>query len=360
MKGFLRNALLIWAAWTAYAFFSASQNFLVRGYSAMIPWGTAFRFGLLDSYTWALLTPVALWAAGRLLIRRRTWWRNAPLLFAIGLVVGIAHLTILARLLPLVGYRTDRRTLGLVLNPKLHSDVLTSYALFGLRHAIEYYRQVRIRELRASRLEARLARAQLAVLTMQLQPHFLFNTLHAISALMYRNVEGADRMIARLSDFLRLSLDSAGVQEVSLKREMEYLDKYLEIEQVRFGERLEVRRAIEPATLDLLVPNLVLQPLAENAVRYGIAPRAGGGRIEIAASVSDGNLTVEVRDDGPGAAGPIVEGLGLANTRARLEQLYGSEASLALGGAGDGGFRARLTIPAHADPVGADDARTDR
>src|SRR5262249_56998099 len=138
------------------------------------------------------------------------------------------------------------------------SDLLTCWAIMAIRHAIEYYRQVRIRELTASRLEAKLATAQLEVLRMQLQPHFLFNTLHAISALMYRNVEGADRMVARLSDFLRLSLDTAGVQEGPLKREMEFLDKYLDIEQVRFGDPLQVSPPIEPDTLPPLVAHLLL------------------------------------------------------------------------------------------------------
>jgi len=218
--------------------------------------------------------------------------------------------------------------------------------------AIEYYRQFRLRELKASQLEAQLAVAQLEVLKMQLQPHFLFNTLHAISALMYRDVGSADRMVTRLSDFLRLTLDSAGVQEVTLKREMEYLDKYLEIEQVRFGDRLEVRRAIDPATLDLLVPNLVLQPLVENAVRHGIAPRASGGRIEVTSRVHEGTLTIEVLDDGPGA-GAIREGVGLSNTRARLEQLYGADARLEIGNAPAGGFSARLTLPARTEPLNA-------
>jgi two-component system LytT family sensor kinase len=192
---------------------------------------------------------------------------------------------------------------------------------------------------------------------MQLEPHFLFNTLHAISALMYRDVEGADRMITRLSDFLRLTLDSAGQQEVTLMREMEYLDKYLEIEQVRFGDRLEVRRSIAPGTLDLMVPNLALQPLVENAVRHGIAPRAEGGRIEVVARVDGGSLVVEVSDSGPGAAGAIREGLGISNTRARLEQLYGAAFRLELGNAPAGGFRARMRIPAHSEPVHASSDR---
>ncbi|HLW76600.1 MAG TPA: histidine kinase, partial [Bryobacteraceae bacterium] len=240
-----------------------------------------------------------------------------------------------------------------IVRTRLHADVLFAWLLFGVRHAMEYYRRDRMREVAESRLQAQLARAQVDVLRAQLQPHFLFNTLHAISALMYRDVESADRMMTRLSDFLRLTLDSSGVQEVTLKREMEYLDKYIEIEQVRFGERLRIERRIEPRALDLLVPNLALQPLVENAVRYAIAPRAAGGRIEIVAKVVGDELWIEVKDDGAGATGGVKEGVGLSNTRARLEQLYGKWARLELGNAESGGFRARLRMAAHTEPVHA-------
>jgi two-component system, LytTR family, sensor kinase len=346
--------LLIWAAWTAYSVFSASQNYITRAYTARVEWRPALGYALLDSYAWAVLTPAVLYLAGRLVVRRSTWWRAVPLLLLASVVFAAIHLNVFVRLLPLIGYRNDFRARQMIIIAKLHSDVLTCWALIGIRHAIEYYRQLRIRELKASQLESKLAVAQLEALKMQLQPHFLFNTLHAISTLIYSNVEGADRMIARLSDFLRLSLDSAGVQEVTLLREMEYVDKYLEIEQVRFGNRLEVRRNIGPDTLDLLVPNLILQPLVENAVRHGIAPRATGGCIELSARVEEKSLVVEVWDDGRGPAGPIREGVGLSNTRARLAQLYGNEssgASLELGNAPQGGFRARLTIPAHSESV---------
>jgi two-component system LytT family sensor kinase len=148
-------------------------------------------------------------------------------------------------------------------------------------------------------------------------------------------------------------LESAGVQEIALKGELDSLDKYLEIEQVRFGDRLTVVRTIGPETLDLLVPNLILQPLVENAVRHSIAPRASGGRIEICARREDGNLTIEVRDDGLGAlTGQLREGVGLTNTRARLRQLYGSAQAMDLGPGPGGGFQVRLSLPAHAT-VGA-------
>jgi LytS/YehU family sensor histidine kinase len=157
--------------------------------------------------------------------------------------------------------------------------------------------------LKASQLEARLAQAQLQALKMQLQPHFLFNTLHAISALVHKDVEAADRMLARLSDLLRLALESAGVQEVPLKQELEFLERYLEIEQTRFQDRLTVRMEIAPEALDALVPNLIMQPLVENAIRHGIAPRATPGKIEITAMLADGQLHFHIRDDGPGIPG---------------------------------------------------------
>jgi two-component system, LytTR family, sensor kinase len=345
------------AAWSAYAVFTASQNFLSRAYGARIEWKQALAYASLDSYSWLALTPFAFWLAGRLVVRRANWWKTVPALFVAGVLLAAAHLFLLVQLLPLIGYRVNQHTIPTIVMSKLHADVLTCWVLFGLRHAIEYYNQYRIRELTASRLEARLALAQVQALQMQLHPHFLFNTLHAVSALMYRNVEAADRMLARLSDFLRLTLDSAGVQEVPLKREMEYLDKYLDIEQVRFGDRLQIRQAIDSETLDLLVPNLVLQPLVENAVRYAVAPRASGGSIEVSSRRDGDSLVIEVLDNGPGVAGAIREGIGLSNTRARLEQLYGGGQSLDAGNAAGGGFRVRLTIPARLEPL---DASPDR
>ncbi|SRR5579871_154416 len=340
------QGLLIVGAWTIFALFSASQNYLSRAYSSHVDWMPAFRYALVDCCCWALLTPAVFWLAGRLVVRRANWWWAIPLLLAASLAFAVTHMMLFVRLLPLVGYRVTAAMMQSVFLARLHSNLLTCWVLFGMRHAIEYYRRYRVRELSGSRLETRLAQAQLEVLKMQLQPHFLFNTLHAVSALLYRDPEAADRMIARLSDFLRLTLDSAGVQEVSLRRELEYLDKYLEIEQVRFGDRLEICRDIAPDTLDLVVPNLVLQPLAENAVRHGIAPRAAGGRIEIMAWREGALLRISVLDDGVGVFGPISEGVGLANTRARLEQLYGDRAQLELGPSPHGGFQSTLTIPA--------------
>jgi hypothetical protein len=354
------RALLIWLGWTLYALFVSSQSYLSRAYNSRIELGPAVKYAFLDAYTWALLTPLVFLVAGKLVVRRANWWWAIPALVAIAVAFAVAHLNVFVRGLPWIGYRVSARTMQAMFTARFHADFLTCGVLIGVRHAIEYYQRYRIRELKASQLEARLAQAQLEVLKMQLQPHFLFNTLHAISALMYRDVESADRMVTRLSDFLRLAIDSSGVQEVTVKREMEFLDKYLEIEQVRFGERLDVRRSIDAAALDLLVPNLVLQPLVENAVRHGIAPRATGGRIEISARVANDVLTVEVQDDGSGPARELHEGVGLSNTRARLVQLYGAAARLELGAGPQGGFLARLSIPARPASGVSNHANSDR
>jgi two-component system, LytTR family, sensor kinase len=244
---------------------------------------------------------------------------------------------------------------GLLVIGKLHANLLTYAVIVGAAHLIDYYRKYRDRELRSSRLEAKLARAELEVLKRQLHPHFLFNTLHAVSALMHRDVEAADRMLARLSDLLRLAMEDVGAQEVTLQHEMEFLERYLEIEQTRFADRLRVAVEVAPETLDALVPSLVLQPLVENAIRHGIASRAGGGRLEIRAARDGSALRLEVRDDGPGFPGgvPPKTGVGITNTRARLEQLYGREHRFEMRNRPEGGLEILLLVPFRRDVEGA-------
>jgi two-component system, LytTR family, sensor kinase len=186
-------------------------------------------------------------------------------------------------------------------------------------------------------------------LKMQLHPHFLFNTLNSISALLHQDPGLADRMIARLGDFLRLTLDNSGSQEVTLQRELEFLKCYLEIERVRFQDRLTVSYDVAPETLDAMVPNLVWQPIVENAIRHAIAPRAGSGRIEVRAQRIGSKLQLQVKDDGPGLSSKQgsngSKGVGLANTRERLRQLYGDEQRFELGSGSDRGLVVTLEIP---------------
>jgi LytS/YehU family sensor histidine kinase len=185
---------------------------------------------------------------------------------------------------------------------------------------------------------------------MQLQPHFLVNTLHSISALLNKDVDGARTMITRLGDFLRLTLENSGAQEVPLQQEIEFLNGYLEIERIRFQDRLTTNVDIDPAVLDVRVPNLILQPIVENAMRHAIAANSNAGRIEIVASARNGMLRIEVKDNGPGlllapGSGNPKHGVGLANTRARLERLYGSNHRFELANEPAGGFVVTLEIP---------------
>src|SRR5262249_30799323 len=207
---------------------------------------------------------------------------------------------------------------------KLNNNIFYYWAILTVAHVVSYHRQLRQRELLASQLEAKLAQTQLQILKMQLHPHFLFNTLNAISALIHQDVELADRMIARLGDLLRSTLDSANQQEVPFKQELDFIQPYLEIEKARLGPRLTVELQIDPAVLDAKAPNLTLQPLGETATRHGIAVRPGPGRIRIQAGRANGSLQLSVADSGPGLQAPpaALKGIGLANTRARLEKLY--------------------------------------
>jgi two-component system LytT family sensor kinase len=223
------------------------------------------------------------------------------------------------------------------------------WVLVAVHQAWHNYKRFRDRALRASQLEARLARAQLEVLKGQLHPHFLFNTLNAISTLVHRDARAADEMITQLSDLLRMSLDSIGVQEVRLGQEVEFLSRYLDIQRTRFQDRLQVVVDVPEHLLQVLVPNQVLQPIAENAIKHGLATRPECGRIEVSARRHGHWLDLAVRDDGPGfrlgPEGLPMRGIGLRNTRERLRELYGPGAVLTLSNHPEGGAVVRLRLP---------------
>ncbi|MGH9766914.1 MAG: sensor histidine kinase [Blastocatellia bacterium] len=342
--------LLIFGVWTLLGALSAGRIVVTNAYSGnTVAWRRAFVIALADWYVWALLAPAIAWVARRFAIERRSWLRSLLLHLPASLFFSILKMAIEFRLLRWLDPASAQRYPVL----QLPSTLFTYYAILGAIYAFDYYRKYRTHELKASQLEAQLAQAQLQALKMQLHPHFLFNTLHAISSLMRRDVEAAERMITRLSDLLRLTLENVGAQETSLRQELEFLERYLEIEQTRFRDRLQVKMEIEPETLDARVPNLILQPLVENAVRHGIAPRAAPGLIEISARRKENRLELQIRDDGvgllDGKRAQIKEGVGLANTRARLEQLYGADYRFDLSNQDKGGLVVSLTIPFRAE-----------
>jgi len=226
--------------------------------------------------------------------------------------------------------------------------LMTYLFLIGLAYALAYRRESETRALNTAQLETRLVEAQLQALQRQLHPHFLFNTLNTVSGLIRTDPDGADRMIDRLGDLLRMTLHKSGIHEVSLKEELDVLGKYVEIERTRFGDRLNVEMNVQPDTLDAQVPSLVLQPLVENAIRHGVAPNARPGWIAVHAERDNGDLVLQVRDNGDGLPPDrliaLNRGVGLDNTRARLAHLYRDRFEFAFSNL-ERGFCVTIRIP---------------
>jgi LytS/YehU family sensor histidine kinase len=222
----------------------------------------------------------------------------------------------------------------------------TFWGLVGVAHALRFYERAKARERREADLEARLAQARLEALRMQLNPHFLFNTLNSIASLVHDEPQTAERMIEALSELLRLALRGSNRQETTLREELGFLDHYLLIEQARFGDRLCLEKNIDISALGAVVPTLILQPLVENAVKHGIESRLSPGLIQITAEQVSKRLRLEVADNGRGLATPALsEGVGLSNTRLRLKELYGENGSMEVRTAGDRGFSVELFLP---------------
>lgn len=303
---------------------------------------------LTGSYSGLVTVFAAIWIA-------RHYLRNIPI-HLLGLVLASIVATSLMWgsrivLFPLFG-----------LGAYDYGAMPTRYFMEFPSHVIVYCTTVGLtvlydRQRRSAELEKSLAKAQLHNLRLQLQPHFLFNTLNTISSVMYEDVRVADRMIARLSDLLRLSLEQSAAQEVTLEREIEFLRLYVETMKARFEERLDVRMEVDENTHRALVPPLLLQPLVENSIRHGADPESSRVDVCVTARRDNGMLRLEVRDHGPGLAGAkdaaLHNGIGLSNTAERLERLYGGVDAIGLENAPDGGLVVTLKVPFHVDPDSA-------
>ena len=352
--------LLIFALWTLIGLSFASQLYLSRSkIGSPVTWNFAFERALADWYVFAVLSIPALWLARRFRIERGNWVRNLVLHLAGCAAFSIGWMVLRAA----VEQWENRGAENTITFAAAFSHALVATFFFNLliywvivsvSHMVAFYAKFQEREFRAAELEKHLVQAKLQALQMQLNPHFLFNTLHAISSLMHKDVEAADRMIARLSELLRYALESTDAQEVTLRQELHFLERYLEIEQTRFGARLTVRQEIASDTLDALVPNLVLQPLVENAIQHGIEPHAKPGVIELRARHEPGVLHLEVIDNGSGLAPgqSVEEGVGLSNTRARLEQLYPGAHRFEFANGARGGLVVTVSIPWRASSNG--------
>ena len=353
---------LIFAGWTFFAFFYASQALFITSYREKpLVWWRVLTWDLVFCYLWFLLTPVVLRLSRRFSFERGQIIKSLSSHFVAGILLSLSHLLIYTLLDPILPRFAEPdlvpRTFffekyKFFVIGYLHLCLISYCGVLTINYLVRYYRAYQERALRASQLEASLAVAKLETLKSQLHPHFLFNTLNAIVILVRKNRNReAEDMLTGLSELLRHSLENIGVQEVSLRHEIEFLQIYLEIEQVRFKDRLKVRLEIEPETLDAWVPNLILQPLVENAIRHGIGKQPNAGLVAITAERQNGTLTMQVRDDGPGlpkdwlASGESELGIGIANTRARLRQLYGDAQTLDIRNAEGGGAVAVLKIP---------------
>lgn len=306
----------------------------------------ALAWQMLAVLVFAVSTPLVLWLARRYPIERNSWRRAlaAHVLAgtAISAVWAACHILLDRAFAVNPSPNFELRNLPRVVFFNLDRELLVYWIIVVVRHAVDYYQRYREGELRASQ-------AQLQALKMQLHPHFLFNALHSISALVHSDPDAADKMIARLGDFLRLTLDTAAAQEVPLRQEIEFLNCYLEIERIRFRDRLTTRLDVDPQALECRVPNLILQPIVENAIRHGVAPRSAPGRIEVRAERKGGSLRLQVRDNGRGIQEAACQtkggGVGLSNTRARLQQLYGGAYVFEVENDPAGGAIVTLEIP---------------
>ena len=346
---------IIWIGWTLVGLFFTSQILVSTAYmEKRIPVDKAAFWQMSICYLWALATPLVFWLARRFRMERQHWLRR--LLFHC--IVGLALVSTMSAVhypifMPYLGHASDMSRWGLFRYVFFNLDRQLSiyWLLVMMSHALNYYTSFRQGQVQAAQLRTQLVQSQLEALKMQLHPHFLFNTLHSISALLNKDTEAARRMITRLGDFLRLTLENAGTQEVTLQEEMEFLNGYLEIERVRFRDRLTTSVEVDPDVLDVRVPNLILQPIVENAMRHAVATHTHAGRIEITAIARNGCLRIQVKDNGPGLAADqisvnqIGKGVGLSNTKARLERLYGTEHVLELANDPDGGLVVTLEIP---------------
>ena len=340
--------------------------------TSQVSWGQALRFGSSFWALWLLFLPIVAWFSFRFPIERRHLFRNLTVHLLACLLVVIATRTaprLLPRIAPVLqrpespeaptAVRPPRMgapgAYGVLVGLRAALDVLVYGSVLGVCQAIRQFQRSQERERRAAELESSLASAKLQALRMQINPHFLFNTLNSIAALVYVNPRAADEMLGDLSELLRRSLDSMKEQEVPLAQELEFVRTYLSIEQKRFGDRLQLEVSVPEEFQKTLVPALVLQPLVENAIRHGIEPRRGPGLISIRADRAGNQLQLVIQDNGRGGAqdtstNKVGRGIGLDNTRARLRGLYGADQSFSFGDARPHGCRVEIRLPLHDSP----------
>lgn len=354
-----KKFLLLFVCWTALGLFEGARLYFDANITTKVyTWTQTISWGLSDWYLWWGLSYLIVRVTRRYGFADRMWPRNLAIHLIVAVCMSLVEIfldAVAIRTLDVLFYHQLGSGYSLwslyvmFLRQMFHTAVLIYLLIAFVVAATSYYKQYRNEELRLASARTALVQAQLEALKAKLQPHFLFNTLNSISALIRDNPDAADRMIARLSELLRIALDNEGRQTLPLRQEIDFLKRYLEIQQVRFEERLVTEFNIESEALDALVPNLILQPLVENAIKHGISRQKAGGKIAVSAFRNSEQLMLEISDDGPGANNPdqleYSSGLGLRNTRARLQQLYADRQSLRLSNSSGQGLTVTIAIP---------------
>lgn len=330
---------MLWlAVWTTIALCFGHQSFIHLRKAGTDPgWWKVIHWSLEDWYVWGLFSMGIFELARRFPLTRRRW----PTFFLLHIATSLALSPVYQWL------RTTVCGMDHIAWRQPLPDVIVYWIILTVWHANHWRRESQEEALRAAEMEHQMVQAQLLALRMQLNPHFLFNTLNAIANLLRRDLDAAERMIVRLSELLRKALDSSRQQEVALAQEMDFLSRYIELERLRFGDRLNYVCDIPEEASQAMIPNLILQPLVENAIKHGIENRSSEGKIEVKATRYNGSLRLEVRDNGQTSPGkrPPGQGVGLANTRARLNTLYGNHHRFSSGKDDKGGFMVSMEIP---------------
>ncbi len=337
----MRRFAIAFVLWTVVAVLFAGQLAIDSAYTAqrITPRG-ALILAFTGWYAWLILYPLVAWLARRF----RPNARGLAVHTLSSIVLTFIKIVAVSEILR--AFDTPQRSISMLVN--IPVNLAAYWLIVGVTWAIDA-------NLRSAKLEASLAATRLDLLRTQIQPHFLFNTLHGIAELMHEDVDAADRMVTRLSELLRATIETGGKQEISLREELALLDRYIDIQRMRLGDRLQFTSDIEARSLDRSVPMFLLQPLIENAVRHAVADRREGGRIAIRASENDSRLSIEITDDGPGFSDQPSTGVGLANIRDRLRHLYGDAQAMQLTAAPGGGALIRIELPLKAhgsDPHG--------
>lgn len=343
----------IGAFWTLVGLAFASQFYLSSTLlGRAVTWGQAIGYSLGDWYVWAVLSVPVLMLSRRFPPEGAHPWRTAAIHLGAALVCSLVYVLLRSAVGVVHSRLLDEPvTFAEVFRPLLVRTFPFNLLVYGvivtISHAVDYYRKYHERTVHALELEKHLTEARLQSLLRQLKPHFLFNTLNGIASLMHSDVDAADKMLVRLSELLRLTMHHPGQPLTRLRDEIAFIEKYLEIERIRFRDRLTAEIRVDPAVLDAEVPSLLLQPLVENSIRHGIEPQSRPGRITVEARPDGAGLLLVVRDNGAGLppGGFTREGIGLANTRARLRELYGDRHRFELANHAEGGLEIRLHLP---------------